>query len=56
MALTVHPYDVQGTADTLHHALAMAPRERAGHAAAVRAVATSRTPADWLADQRRAAG
>ena len=55
VALEAHPYDVRGTADALHRALSMPGPERGEHAAAVRRVATARTPGDWLADQRRAA-
>ncbi len=55
-AIGVHPYDVVGTAEAMHRALSMGAGERAAHAEALRAVATARTPADWLADQLAAAG
>ena len=55
VALEVHPFDVAATADTLHQALSMPSPERAEHAAALRALAESRTPGDWLADQLAAA-
>ncbi|HZQ85670.1 MAG TPA: trehalose-6-phosphate synthase [Acidimicrobiales bacterium] len=54
-ALGVHPFDIRATADALAHALSMGPRERARHAAAVRAAAAARTPQDWLDDQLAAA-
>jgi trehalose 6-phosphate synthase len=50
-ALAVHPYDIVGTAEVLHHALAMAPEERARRASTLRDLATRRTSADWIADQ-----
>ena len=50
-ALAVNPFDVAGTADVLHRALAMAGG-RAGAAGGVAAGGGgARTPADWLADQ-----
>jgi trehalose 6-phosphate synthase len=55
LALEVNPFDVGGTADVLHRALAMGPEERAAHAVAVREAATARRPSDWLADQLAAA-
>ncbi len=50
VALPVHPYDVAATSGVLHEALGMDPTARATHASAVREVAASRTPADWLDD------
>ncbi|HVN51761.1 MAG TPA: trehalose-6-phosphate synthase, partial [Acidimicrobiales bacterium] len=47
----VHPFDISGTADALVAALSTSARDRAVEAAAVRARAGARTPADWLADQ-----
>ncbi len=55
-ALEVNPFDVSGTAAVLARALAMEPGERAQRAATLRRLITARTPADWLADQLRAAG
>lgn len=55
-ALEVNPFDVAGTADVLAAALAMAPEERAAHAAAVRTAVTRRQPRDWLDDQLRVSG
>lgn len=54
-ALPVNPFDVAGTADVVHHALGMGDEERSAHAGALRDLAAARTPADWLADQLRAA-
>ena len=50
-----HPYDVSGTADVLVAALNAPAAERAAEAAELRRRARLRTPADWLADQLRAA-
>ena len=50
-ALEVNPFDVAGTSDVLSTALAMAPAERAAHAAALRKAAEARVPRDWLDDQ-----
>jgi trehalose 6-phosphate synthase len=50
-ALEVNPFDVMGTSDALAAALAMAPSERAAHAAALRKAAEVRAPRDWLDDQ-----
>jgi trehalose 6-phosphate synthase len=55
-ALGVNPFDVSGTADALHQALAMDPAERARRAADLRAVVNGRTAADWMHDQLVAAG
>ena len=54
-ALAAPPFDLQGTADALHTALTMGDAERAERAHRLRAAATERTPADWLAAQLRAA-
>ncbi|MCU0312073.1 MAG: trehalose-6-phosphate synthase [Acidimicrobiales bacterium] len=56
VARAVHPYDVAGTADAMAEALALGRSERADEAARLRAVATRRSPADWLAEQLAAAG
>jgi trehalose 6-phosphate synthase len=53
-AIGVNPFDVAATAEALHRGLSMPAAERAAHAAAVRACAGARTPADWLADQVQA--
>jgi len=55
LALEVNPFDVEGTADVLAAALAMAPEDRRTHAVALRQAARRRTPLDWLEDQLSAA-
>jgi len=55
-ALGINPFDVQATAAALERALDMAPGERAERAGTLRRLVTARSGADWLADQRRAAG
>ncbi|MBI2708954.1 MAG: trehalose-6-phosphate synthase [Actinobacteria bacterium] len=54
--LPVHPFDVEETAAALDRALSTPSDERTAKAAAVRARAAARTPADWLSDQLAAAG
>ncbi|MGQ0804462.1 MAG: alpha,alpha-trehalose-phosphate synthase (UDP-forming) [Actinomycetota bacterium] len=54
--LAVHPYDLEQTASALHAALTMPADERRDRANRLRSLAATRTPADWLADQVRAAG
>jgi len=54
--IEIHPYDVEQNAAALHHALSLAPNERATRAARLRTLAGARTPRDWLDDQLRAAG
>jgi trehalose 6-phosphate synthase len=46
----VHPYDIEGAAGALDLALAMPLDERETRAARLRALATARSPRDWLAD------
>ena len=55
-ALAVHPYDLEQCAGALDDALSMPLDERAGHAKKLRALATQRSPADWLTDLLRQAG
>ena len=54
-ALGVNPFDVSGTAEALHAALAMSAAERTERATALRAAVRARTSADWWADQLAAA-
>jgi trehalose 6-phosphate synthase len=54
-ALGVNPFDVAGTADTLHRALSMDPAERQARAARLRSLVLGRTAADWLDEQLAAA-
>ena len=49
-AIAVHPYDIEQCAGALDTALATPLDERALRAAHLRALATARTPADWLHD------
>jgi len=55
VAYGVHPLDVSATAEVLAEALRLGSGDRHERAARLRAVAGSRTPADWLADQVAAA-
>jgi trehalose 6-phosphate synthase len=50
-ALGVNPFDISGTADTLHRALSMDHEERARRAAQLRSLVLARRAADWLQDQ-----
>jgi trehalose 6-phosphate synthase len=52
----VHPYDIEHAAGSLDVALALPLDERATRAAQLRALATARSPRDWLADLVRHAG
>jgi trehalose 6-phosphate synthase len=54
-AIVVNPFDVVGTAEALHHALTLEPSERRTRNEKLRAVATARTPAEWLDAQIAAA-
>jgi trehalose 6-phosphate synthase len=54
-ALGVNPFDVAGTADTLHRALSMDPAERRSRASRLRSLVLGRTAADWLEEQLAAA-
>jgi trehalose 6-phosphate synthase len=54
-ALGVNPFDVSGTAEALHEALAMGAPERARRAGALREAVRARTSTDWWADQLAAA-
>ena len=49
-AIAVHPYDIEQCAGVLDDALSMPLDERALRATKLRALATMRSPADWLAD------
>jgi len=54
-AVATHPYDLQQTAAAIRTALTMSGAERQTRAAQLRALASARTPQDWLDDQLRAA-
>jgi len=55
-AIPVHPYDIEHTAAALDTALALPLDERAARATRLRALASARTPGDWLRDLIRHAG
>ncbi len=55
-SIRVHPYDLEQCAGALDDALSMPLDERAARATELRALATARTPADWLEDLVGAAG
>jgi len=59
-ALSVNPFDIQETADSIHAALTMPAGERARRAKGLKATVTQRDPGDWideqLADIRKKAG
>ncbi|MCB1011883.1 MAG: trehalose-6-phosphate synthase [Microthrixaceae bacterium] len=48
------PFDIEATADALEAAIDRDPQQRAFTARNLEALATARTPADWLADQLEA--
>jgi trehalose 6-phosphate synthase len=50
-ALSVNPFDIQETADSIHAALTMAPEERARRMKGLQAIVTARDPGDWIDDQ-----
>src|ERR671917_364677 len=50
-ALSVNPFDVQETADSIHAALTMAPEERRERAEGLKRIVTSRDPGDWIDEQ-----
>ncbi|MFF2748115.1 trehalose-6-phosphate synthase [Kitasatospora sp. NPDC058048] len=53
-ALTINPYDVIATADALHAALTMDPKERADRTGRLAAAATALPPQQWFLDQLNA--
>jgi len=50
-ALSVNPFDIQETADSLHTALTMGPDERARRAQGLLTTVTARDPGDWIDEQ-----
>ncbi|MEY2419631.1 MAG: trehalose 6-phosphate synthase [Actinomycetota bacterium] len=54
-AIVVNPFDVVSTAEALHQALSLDPQERHERYEKLYAVATARTPAEWLQKQIDAA-
>ena len=50
-ALSVNPFDIQETADSIHAALTMPVDERARRSEGLKAKVTERDPGDWIDDQ-----
>ena len=50
-ALSVNPFDIQETADSLHAALTMEPAERERRMRGLQEIVTARDPGDWIDDQ-----
>src|SRR3712207_5066329 len=50
-ALSVNPFDIQETADSIHAALTMAPAERERRMRGLQEIVTTRDPGDWVDDQ-----
>src|SRR2546421_4459165 len=50
-ALSVNPFDVQETADSIHAALTMEADERARRASGLKQIVTRRDPGDWIDEQ-----
>jgi trehalose 6-phosphate synthase len=50
-ALSVNPFDIQETADSIHAALTMRDAERARRMEGLKQIVTLRDPGDWIDDQ-----
>jgi trehalose 6-phosphate synthase len=50
-ALSVNPFDIQETADSIHAALTMSADERARRMRGLQAIVTARDPGDWIDEQ-----
>jgi trehalose 6-phosphate synthase len=50
-ALSVNPFDIQETADSIHAALTMAPEERERRMKGLQEIVTARDPGDWIDEQ-----
>ena len=50
-ALSVNPFDVQATADSIYAALTMPEEERARRTRGLQSIVTSRDPGDWIDEQ-----
>ena len=50
-AISVNPFDIRETADSIHEALTMSADERARRAQGLRDVVTARDPGDWIDEQ-----
>jgi trehalose 6-phosphate synthase len=50
-ALSVNPFDIQETADSIHAALTMPEPERRRRSEGLKAAVTARDPGDWIDEQ-----
>ena len=50
-ALSVNPFDIKETADSIHAALTMSAEERARRCEGLKAAVTARDPGDWIDEQ-----
>jgi trehalose 6-phosphate synthase len=50
-ALSVNPFDIQETADSIHAALTMSAEERARRMRGLQQIVTARDPGDWIDEQ-----
>ena len=50
-ALSVNPFDIEETAESIHAALTMSAEERARRARGLKEVVTARDPGDWIDEQ-----
>ncbi|MEA2232860.1 MAG: trehalose 6-phosphate synthase, partial [Solirubrobacteraceae bacterium] len=50
-AISVNPFDIKDTADSIYHALTMSEEERERRASGLRAAVTARDPGDWIDEQ-----
>jgi trehalose 6-phosphate synthase len=50
-AISVNPFDIRETADSIHAALTMSAAERARRAHGLKAAVTARDPGDWIDEQ-----
>jgi trehalose 6-phosphate synthase len=50
-AISVNPFDIKDTADSIYHALTMSEEERERRATGLRAAVTARDPGDWIDEQ-----
>jgi len=50
-AISVNPFDIKDTADSIYQALTMSEEERERRASGLRAAVTARDPGDWIDEQ-----
>jgi trehalose 6-phosphate synthase len=50
-ALSVNPFDIKETADSIYEALTMTPEERERRSLGLKSAVTARDPGDWVDDQ-----